>query len=62
MLLAGVGSSRLRADLFLDLIHRVTAEERTPIWRLFGGGLALRKWPKRQGAKRGSPVASVGAV
>ena len=41
--MAGAGSSRLRADLFLDLVRRLTAEERTFVVGLLRGGL-------RQGA------------
>ena len=41
--MAGAGSSRLRADLFLGLLSRLTAEERTFVLGLLRGGL-------RQGA------------
>ena len=41
--MAGAGSSRLRADLFLDLVRRLTAEERMLVLGLLRGGL-------RQGA------------
>lgn len=37
--MAGAGSSRLRADLFLDLVRRLTAEERMLVLGLLRGGL-----------------------
>ena len=40
---AGAGSSRLRADLFLGLVSRLTAQERVLVLGLLRGGL-------RQGA------------
>jgi len=41
--MAGAGSSRLRSDHFLELVRKLTAEERTFVVRLLRGGL-------RQGA------------
>ena len=41
--MAGAGSSRVRADLFMDLVRRLTAEERAFVVGLLRGGL-------RQGA------------
>ena len=55
---AGVGSSRLRADLFLDLVRRLTTEERTFVVGLLRGGL-------RQGALEAvvmTAVAEAGAA
>jgi hypothetical protein len=37
--MAGAGSSRLRADLFLDLVRKLIAEERTFVVGLLRGGL-----------------------
>ena len=56
--MAGAGSSRLRADLFLDLVRKLTAEERTVVVGLLRGGL-------RQGALESvvmTAVAEAGGV
>jgi DNA ligase-1 len=55
---AGVGSSRVRADLFLGLVRRLTAEERVLVMGLLRGGL-------RQGALESvvmTAVADAGGV
>jgi DNA ligase-1 len=56
--LAGAGSSRVRADLFLGLVERLTASERSLVFGLLRGGL-------RQGALESvvmTAVAEAGAV
>jgi DNA ligase-1 len=50
--LAGAGSSRLRADLFLGLVSRLTAQERVLVLGLLRGGL-------RQGALEAVVMAAV---
>jgi DNA ligase-1 len=50
--LAGAGSSRLRADLFLGLVSRLTAQERVLVLGLLRGGL-------RQGALESVVMAAV---